>query len=301
MAAGPVIPDEIRALVDERQHARAERDFARADELRDAIAAAGYALRDTPEGPVVEPATRFTAVDPRSVPNTLSEPASVPVSIHLLHEGFPGDVARFLDAFAAHNDVARAEVVIVDNGSADGDALEDLAARRARVLHLDREVGWAAARNAGLKGARGAIVVIADLSIEPAGDIVGPLERAFEDPAVGLAGPYGLVTHDMMEWRDDAGPVVDAIEGYLLAARRESFARELIHERFAWYRNADLDLSLQVRAQGYGARVVPLPVVKHEHRGWAAVPDEERPARSKRNHAIVLERWRARTDLLTRR
>ena len=44
-------PDaEAQAMLAEREQARAERDFARADELRDQLAAAGWVVRDTPEG-----------------------------------------------------------------------------------------------------------------------------------------------------------------------------------------------------------------------------------------------------------
>jgi len=45
-----VIPDDILALVQQRQQARKERDFAKADALRDQLAALGYELKDTPEG-----------------------------------------------------------------------------------------------------------------------------------------------------------------------------------------------------------------------------------------------------------
>jgi len=48
-----VIPAEIMALVAQRQAARAARDWATADALRDQIAAAGYVMKDTPEGPQV--------------------------------------------------------------------------------------------------------------------------------------------------------------------------------------------------------------------------------------------------------
>jgi cysteinyl-tRNA synthetase len=43
-------PDELRKLASEREDARAARDFARADEIRDRLAAAGWEIRDTPEG-----------------------------------------------------------------------------------------------------------------------------------------------------------------------------------------------------------------------------------------------------------
>lgn len=55
-APPPSIPGEISALVVERQAARSRRDWAAADSLRRAIAERGWQVRDTPDGPVVEPA-----------------------------------------------------------------------------------------------------------------------------------------------------------------------------------------------------------------------------------------------------
>ncbi|MGB1712017.1 MAG: cysteine--tRNA ligase [Miltoncostaeaceae bacterium] len=51
------VPDAVRALVEDRQRARADRDFARSDEIRDAILALGFELRDGPDGPEVIPAS----------------------------------------------------------------------------------------------------------------------------------------------------------------------------------------------------------------------------------------------------
>jgi cysteinyl-tRNA synthetase len=44
-------PEEIERLAAERQEARAARDFERADRLRDELAARGWEIRDTAEGP----------------------------------------------------------------------------------------------------------------------------------------------------------------------------------------------------------------------------------------------------------
>lgn len=53
---GDKAPAEILALANERAEARAAKDFARADELRDQIAAAGWAVEDSADGPVLTPA-----------------------------------------------------------------------------------------------------------------------------------------------------------------------------------------------------------------------------------------------------
>lgn len=47
---GGDIPQEVLALVEERKSARKAKDFARADELRDRIAALGYAVKETRQG-----------------------------------------------------------------------------------------------------------------------------------------------------------------------------------------------------------------------------------------------------------
>jgi len=50
-----VVPDEIMALVRQRQRARAAKRWPEADALRDRITAAGYEVEDTPQGPRVRP------------------------------------------------------------------------------------------------------------------------------------------------------------------------------------------------------------------------------------------------------
>jgi cysteinyl-tRNA synthetase len=48
------VPDEITALVQQRQQARKEKRWKEADALRDQITAAGYEIEDTPQGPKVK-------------------------------------------------------------------------------------------------------------------------------------------------------------------------------------------------------------------------------------------------------
>lgn len=52
--AGPPVPDAVLALLEERQGARARRDWAAADTLRRQIADLGWAVKDTPGGQVLE-------------------------------------------------------------------------------------------------------------------------------------------------------------------------------------------------------------------------------------------------------
>ncbi len=54
--AVPEVPAEVRRLIEERENARTRKDWATADTLRQRILASGWWVKDTLEGPVVEPA-----------------------------------------------------------------------------------------------------------------------------------------------------------------------------------------------------------------------------------------------------
>jgi cysteinyl-tRNA synthetase len=48
--ADEITAEQVEALIEERKSARANKDFARSDEIRDELAAAGVILKDGPEG-----------------------------------------------------------------------------------------------------------------------------------------------------------------------------------------------------------------------------------------------------------
>jgi cysteinyl-tRNA synthetase len=295
------VPDEARALAAERDRRRAEKDFAAADALRDRIAELGYAVIDSAEGsrlaPIATPAPE--RLRPADVESVLDEPATLDVSVHWVVEGWPDDVVRALRGFRAHESGRAVQYVVADVSDTDpasyGDGVE--------VLTLVPGTGWGAARNAGLRRSRGAIVLAVDGSVEPEGDVFGPLELALEDPTVGVCGPFGISTDDLREFHDSdgAGPdrEVDAVEGYLMAFRRDVIdAVGLFDEKFRWYRTADIECSFRIRDAGYKAVLVDVPVRRHEHRMYHSTPPGERDRLSKRNYYRFLERFRGRFDLL---
>ncbi len=55
VGAAPQPPPEVQALVEQREAARARRDWATSDDLRDQIAALGWEVRDTPSGSELAP------------------------------------------------------------------------------------------------------------------------------------------------------------------------------------------------------------------------------------------------------
>ena len=247
--AGP--PAEILDLVEARQWARSERDFPRADALREELRAAGWLVSDTPSGPELAQAPPWQPFDAGTAIPRWDEPDDHEVSVIVHVLGWPGDVERAVRSLASHCAAVDYEVVLVDDG-AGGDtpgALEDLAGSdpRVRVLHLAAPIGFGAAMNLGMGQATGRVIVWLDPHVEATGDVLGPLVDALEQPDAGLAGGWGVITHSLLEFEADDGPEVDAVEGYLLAVPRSVAARVRVDPKHRYYRNADLDFSFAVR------------------------------------------------------
>jgi Glycosyl transferase family 2 len=294
----PEAPEEIVAMAERRAQARAAKDFAEADAIRERIASAGWTVEDMPGGYTLVPAAspddvRLGAAEVQSV---LAEPATVDVSVQWLCEGWPGDIDRALASFRANAGTYTLQLVVAD---VTGEPADRWGAD-VEVVRLRDGTGWAAARNAGLRRARGRLVFAMDGSIEATGDVVSPLAAALADHGVGVCGPFGIVTTDLRQFDEAKGQgPCDAVEGYLMAFRREILSEAgPFDERFTWYRTADIEWSFRVKDAGYRCEVVEAPVAKHEHRMWFETPPEERAKWSKRNFYRFLDRWRDRWDLV---
>jgi hypothetical protein len=111
---------------------------------------------------------------------------------------------------------------------------------------------------------------------------------------------------DLRRFAEGPGPAVDAVELYWLAFRRADYvALGPLDEKFAFYRHLDIWWSLVLRAGAddgappRGARRLDLPLVRHAHRGWTTLSDADRDRLARRNFYRVLDRFRARRDLLS--
>ena len=309
MSTGASPPSSVLELVSERQAARERRDFARADQLREEVRAAGWLIRDTAAGAELTEAPRWAPVDPAAAKPRWNEPDQHEVSVVVHVLGWPEDVARAVASLAAHCAATDYEVVLVDDGAGAevGEALEDLAERdpRVRVLHLETPIGFGAAMNLGMGQATGRVLVWLDPHVEADGDLLAPLLAALAEPGTGLAGGWGVISHSMLDFEADDGPEVDALEGYLLAVPRAFAAQVPLDPRHRYYRNADLDFSFAVRdLHGDSGRLravrVPVPALRHRHRAYHETEPVQRERASRKNYDRFLQRWKGRTDLLTR-
>ncbi|MEE9607707.1 MAG: glycosyltransferase family 2 protein [Myxococcota bacterium] len=189
------------------------------------------------------------------------------------------------------------EIAVVDNGSSDGTA-DAIRSRfpRARVVRLARNAGFAAGANAGLRRARGRVVLLlnSDTRVQPGAlaACVGYLDR---HPDVGIVGPQLLhsdgsrqnsVHHfprlvaellpkgllqllfrrrfPSQRWTRADGPIdVEAVSGAALFARRE-LVREVgpLSERYFFFLE-ETDWCWRARSSGW--RVVHLPAARVVH------------------------------------
>jgi hypothetical protein len=307
------IPNEVLDAAHERAAARARRDWPEADRLRGVIEAAGWRIVDRGTDFALSPATPPTIEEAGAVrygasadvPSRLTESPTTDATVVLIATDFPEDVTRAVTA-VRENCAGQLNVdlvIVADGPSVEQDAALDSLDASAEVVRTSARLGTGAAWNIGIRRARAAIVVLMDTSVEPTGDVVGPLLAGLEDPSVAVAGGWGLVSSDLRKFEDAPPGDVDAIEAYLMAFRRtDAVERGPVDERFRFYRNLDIWWSLVLRDEGEDrpprrAVAVDVPAIRHQHRGWTSVPDDERARLSKRNFYRIIDRFGHRPDL----
>ncbi|MBW3648314.1 MAG: glycosyltransferase [Actinobacteria bacterium] len=297
--------DDVVALAEQRATARIEKDFAASDRLRDEIAAAGWTVRDGPDGYELAARPPYDVLPSVSdLPDRTTEPDDRRCTVAVLVEGWPDDVRTCVEALVRHAppDVV---VVLLENGPTDaGAAVHELAQQypgRVEEVHLERVAGWSAARQALLDADTATVHVLLDPSTVLEGDALAPVLDAFDDPSVAGAGWRGVRVKGGWREFEDAGPgEVEALLGYLFAVRRSAARQVPLPPKARFYRNADMEWSFLLREAGVGRLVVPagkLPLRQDRHRGYHETPADYRDKESKKTYDRFLQRFRGREDL----
>ena len=263
------VPQEIRQLGDERARARRAHDWATADRLKGELAAAGwkvvdaatlYSLERLPP-PLVEVDGRVLYGTSEAVPSRLGEPPSAMATAVLVADDRPGLLPRAVGALRAG--VPAIELVVVANAPSDAvDAELSELPRDVEVVRLSARLGAAAALNAGIRRASGAVVVVLDPRVVVGGDAVARLAAALDAPDVAVAGLRGLATDDLVHFAPasaGAGEAV-AVDGLAMAFRRSDYAaRGPLDEHFTLpiYLDAWWSLVLRDVREDAGTGAVP--------------------------------------------
>ncbi|MBM3925015.1 MAG: cysteine--tRNA ligase [SAR202 cluster bacterium] len=311
--SGYDLPPDATSSLKTREGHRQKSQFTEADKIRRVLAAQGYQVRDTGDGTLARPKTAFEMQAERwpsvssasEVPSLVETPSTLDYSVVIAACNYLSDLQRCAGSVLRWCGGGSMELVIVDNGSTDGTSqwVEELKARDARVkvVHSDHVLGDAQAKNIGLKTSQGRIVALLDTSVELVSNPMPQWEELLSDPKVGMAGPWGLRSQDLHHFHEEVtSGVADVMQGYALAFRRELLSEVgLMRECFRFYRNLDLDFSFQFRDRGYCVLADgSLPMVRHEHRQWSALGEEERNQLSRKNFRHFFRRWGQRLDLL---
>jgi hypothetical protein len=296
-------PASVISLAEQRAQARTDRDFAKADDLRDAIADAGWIVTDTAEGFALAPKPPFEVF--ANLQQLTEQVALGPVDtcVAVIVEGWSQDVMTCFTALTEHV-APGVRILGLDLGNVDG-AGEVLAGFAPRVEHLHVagvSAHWAQAVTALLSVAAADVVVLMDLSTVLTGDAIASLRVALGDGVVAAAW-QGVDVDIDDAWRSlvPAGPgEVDAFLGYCVALDRAFALAHPPHPKARFYRNADIEWSFILRAAG-GHITVPagdLPLRQDRHRGYHDADPQLRDRESKRTYDRFLSAFRGRQDLL---
>jgi GT2 family glycosyltransferase len=193
--------------------------------------------------------------------------------------------------------VGLAEVIVVDDGSADPGACragveQSVLGSRVRLIRHPSSRGPAAARNTGAAAAGTALVAFLDSDVVPEPGWLAPLLAHLADPAVALAAPRIAAlppASGAVGWLDryerlrssldlgpDPGPIVPRsrvayVPSAAMLVRRAALGSGFDEDLHV---AEDVDLVLRLHAAGWRLRYEPAAVVAHEHRarpvGWWA-------------------------------
>jgi len=297
------VPENVIELARQRLTARAEKNFALSDSLRDQILHHGFEVLDTQGG------FSFRAKNPFPVYERIGDlrfftEKRFPIAVSLVLDGFVEDAITSIQALKKYSPADTAILIIV-NGKPDLGTLATELDERTFIAQINMGCGWAEAQNAALKLAPAPYLVVMDPSTIFTGDAITPTLQKLNKgdfSAVGWRG--GLVNVDD-EWRsvDDKGDgEVDVLFSYFMALNVEhALGASGFNARALYYRNADIEFSLRLRQSRGRLLQMSLPLEQARHHGYYDTDESYRDEQSKKTYDRILERFRGKNEILIER
>ena len=292
-------PQEVHDLAIARQAARAERNFALSDTLRDEIAAKGFEVVDVAGSYELRAKKRYPTYESTRDIRPINS-GKYEITVAMIIDGFHEDAVETLKTIKANSDCAIAMLVLGEAG-----ILADQLDARTSLVVVTENFGWGENANALLRNVTSEFIVIMDPSTRFTGDAITPvLAELKKRDYVGVGWRGGLVNLED-EWRstDDKGPgEVDVLFSYFFAMHREdALASRGFNNRAVFYRNADIEFSLALRHANGRLLQMDLPLEQDRHHGYHDSEESYRDLQSKKNYDRILERFRGKTAILSPR
>ena len=297
------VPESVIELARARQAARAAKDFALSDSLRDQILHHGFEVVDVDGG------FSFRAKNPFPVYSRIGDLRTFtdkrfPISIGLILDGFIEDA---ITSIATIKKFAPADtaILIIVSGTPDLGNLALELDDRTFIAQINSGVGWAEAANAVLKLSPSPYAVIMDPSTVFTGDAITPALKILEAGEYSAVGWHGGLINIDDEWRsvDDKGAGdVDVLFSYFMALNIEhAQGAGGFNNRAIYYRNADIEFSLRLRQARGRLLQLDLPLEQARHHGYYDTEESFRDGQSKKTYDRILERFRGKNEILTDR
>ncbi len=291
-------PDAIWKLGQERQAARAEKDFALADRLRDEIADAGWDVIDVAGAFELHKRIKYILAETlQAMKPVLNE---CEIAIAMIVSGFQEDASETVKSIRAHCETPIVLLCLDEVG-----VLEDLVDETTFVIKVAEECGWGRAANALLQNVNSEYLVLMDPSTRFTADAISPVLTELRKRDYSAVGWRGGLINLQDDWRsvDDKGVgEVDVLFSYFLGLDRQA-ALEVggFSTRAIYYRNADIEFSLKLRQTSGHLLQMDLPLTQDRHHGYHDVDVSFRELQSKKNYDRILDRFRGKNAILSPR
>jgi len=292
-------PENLHELGRARQEARADKNFALADQLRDQIAQAGYEIVDVVGGFELHAKSLVQVfADIQKLKNLPKSDRSITVAIVV--NGFHEDAITSVNSIKAHSS---AEILVLATHPAED--LSSIVDSHTHVIQLENDPGWGECANAALRIISTPFAVIMDPSTTFTGDAISPVLQELQKKDFAAVGWRGGLINIEDQWRsvDDKGAgEVDVLFSYFLAVDKDAALQAGgFNARAIYYRNADIEFSLRLKHASGHLLQMDLPLEQGRHHGYYDTEESFRDAQSKKNYDRILERFRGKEAILSPR
>jgi len=223
------------------------------------------------------------------------------IRICLIAEGFIEDLLKCVLAIQKYTDTP---ISIHANGKSNWLDEKLFNSNQISLTQEKNPLGWGNLVNNFLEKFSEDFLVIMDPSTIFIGDAISKSLESLNSGFQGVGWKGGLVNIED-EWRstEDKGPgEVDVLFSYFFALdRRFAITAGGANPSAKYYRNADLELSLAIRAAGGKLIQTDLPLEQGKHHGYYDVEPEYREKNSKKNYQRILDRFRGKNEILAPR